>query len=145
MALLAEAGDDASQETISAIIAARDDARRIIFDKALTLQTAIESIKDRGYDRPLTPAERKAIEEYRDGIGALREADREVALITVRLLSESSEVQRLINVLSAVNEGLKGKLASIKRVVEVLKKVSDVIGIVDNVIKSLTKLTAFFA
>ena len=131
--------------TVQEIVTARNDTLRAIFERSLEIDTAIEAIKDRGYDRPLMPKELDEIEGYIGVLGVLAQAEHEVSLITMRLLNESSEVQRLVNVLHAVNDRLKASVNKIKKVSEILKKVSDVLGSIDGIVKSLTKLSGLLA
>lgn len=129
------------KDTVDEILATRDTALNVIYVKKRGLRTAIEEMKDAAYDRPLTPQERRAITDYRELISALSEAVIELDLLTLRVLHESSEVKRMVNVLTAVNHDIRDKIASIKRVSQFIKSIGDVIGTIDNLITAMTKLS----
>ncbi len=131
--------------TVKEILAIRSRVRRMIADNAYVLEEQLEAIMDRGYDQPLNHAQLKQVEELNNALISLSHANKEISLITVRLLNESAEVQRMINTLTAVNKGLERSVAKVKRVADMLKSIGDVIGLIDRAIGVFGKLSGLLA
>lgn len=136
------ASKPSAKKTIEEILAARDAARQEIYSKARQISDRAEAIKDRGYDRPLTAEEIGELGELTAAMGALRDAENELVMITVRALDESPEVTRLINVITGVNDSLSAKLKEIQSVAKTVKKIGDLIRAVEKVVQGLGKLAA---
>jgi hypothetical protein len=130
-------------ETIREVLAARDEARLQIYDKASQLNNRAEVIKDIGYDRPLNAQELADLKKINAALGALYSAENDLMLITVTALDRSDETKRFVNVVTAANVDLKSKMENVARVAQQVKELGDMFSKITSVITSLTKLLAF--
>jgi hypothetical protein len=133
----------AHRAAIDDILKARDAATKGIYAQIAALRVRAEEIKDTGYDGGLKPAQVKELGEINAARSALAMAESELALITLRTLDQADEVQRLENVISAVNKDLDKRLRQTKSVAKVLKEVGKVLGIMEKVVQTLAKLAPF--
>jgi hypothetical protein len=126
--------------SVQQIIADTAAARADLAARQMALDAAYNEILDRGYDRDLTAAEQAQLRTLNDAIASLFAANRELALVTVRLLNEAPEIQRLTRTLGVINQDLETRLKEAQKAAKALGKAAGAVKIVAKVIAGLTKL-----
>jgi hypothetical protein len=131
-------------QTINQILASSKAAQQELYDKELQLKARREKIKDTGYDGPLTPAQIAELKAITASQGALAEMQTEISVMTVTSLNQSAEVTRLVNVVTAINEDLKGKLDQLNAISKTITGLGNLFKQLANVITGLGALAALF-
>jgi hypothetical protein len=132
------------QAAIQAVITKRDSARARIQQERSTVDDHIFDLKFPEPPREPTTAESATIKKLEDAKDALAKADEQLMFDTLIALNSSPAVQGLVADLKKVNNDLKAKTQEVQAVAQRLTKIAEVIGQVDGVLASLTKLVGVF-
>lgn len=114
-----------------------DDANKQLLDWQATerrINADINAIKDKAWDRQLTPEEQKQIAELRSEKAAVLDAIEELGFVTLGALEKTEELKRLVHSLSAIRRDLDGRRAKIEKFAEGATKLAGMIASLDNIV-----------
>jgi hypothetical protein len=96
----------------------------------------------RAANRPYTRDEKAKLKEIRTGLVASQRADRDVRLIAIESLNNSTTLKQLLAGVEATNKELKEVFDDLKKVSETIKNIAEVVGKIAQVINGLKGLLA---
>jgi septal ring factor EnvC (AmiA/AmiB activator) len=121
------------------IIESRDRALEDIRGRRKEVQKRIDALNLRS-TQGLSQSEEKELDRLDEAMGILNTMESELQLNVLVALNEAEATKALVARLDEVNTDLKNKLNSVKKIVEQVKKLSELFKMIDGLIQSLTRL-----
>ena len=115
-------------ESNAEIVAAADEARKVLFDLELALEKQIDEMRLLAFkeQRLLNAEEKVRRTQIRASQAEIGDAHIELAYVTLSRLDNSEDVQQLKQKMFHVNQGLRDDLAELKKIKNIARKVADV-------------------
>lgn len=122
-----------------AIVDAADKQHAALQALERQIDSKIDEIKDREWNRPLTAEERTTLAGLRADMSSVMSAMVELAYVTLGALDKTDEVQRLINALASASKELSARKASLSLIASGLQSFAETLNGIERLVAHLKK------
>jgi len=131
-------------DSVAEIIAAADEARKVLFDLELALEKQIDEMRFLAFKkkRPLNDEEKGRRTQIRASQTEIKEALIELAYVTLSRLDNSEDVLQLKKKMDQVNQGLRDDLTELKKITSIAEKVANVADKLAQVVEKIATKAA---